>query len=120
MMRGPSMFVDPLQQLFEHHLLHKSYEDAGAFTKQVAQEYLSYIDTTLAHVPIHVRSAVMEDLESEAHEMLLKKMYGVEPDSENSNYGKVLEFEPKRKKLKSIDFLLPETEPENTHEPEDR
>lgn len=121
-MRGLNVFPDPLQQLFEHHLLHKSYEDAEAFTKEVAKQYLSYIDATLAHVPIHIRSAVIEDLESEAHEMLIKKMYGVGSETENSNFGRVIELEPKRKKLKAIDFYLPSIEPESepNHEPDER
>lgn len=119
-MRGLSVFPDPLQQLFEHHLLHKSYEDAEAFTKEVAKEYLCYIDATLAHVPIHIRSAVIEDLESETHEMLIKKMYGVGSESENSNFGRVIELEPKKRKLKAIDFYLPVPDEQNTHEPDER
>jgi len=119
-MRGPKPHLDPLQQLFEHHLLHKSYEDAEAFTKEVAKEYLSYIDTTLAHVPIHVRAAVIEDLESEAHEMLVKKMYGVAPANHPSNFGRVLELAPNQRKLKAIDFYLPPTEHGPSEEPEER
>lgn len=106
-MRGPNRHQDPLQQLFEHHLLNRSYDDAGAFSKEVAKEYLGYIDATLAHVPIHLRTTVMEDLETEAHEMLVKKMYGVENSSEPLNFGKVLFVEPQKKSLKAFEFYPP-------------
>lgn len=106
-MRGPKQ-QDPLQQLFEHHLLTRSYDDAGAFTKEVAKEYLGYIDSTLAHVPIHVRASLVEDLEAEAHEMLVKKMYGVAAEVETpANFGKVIRVETSRKALRTFDFSLP-------------
>jgi hypothetical protein len=104
-MRGPNKHNDPLQQLFEHHLLNRSYDDAGAFSKEVAKEYLGYIDATLAYVPIHFRTAVLEDLETEAHEMLIKKMYGVENLPESTNFGKVIWVEPRKKSLKPIPFF---------------
>lgn len=104
-MRGPQRPKDPLQQLFEHHLLNKSYEDASAFSKEVAKEYLGYIDATLAHIPIHLRPTLLEDLESEAHEMLIKKMYGVSNEVMESNFGKVSIVEPKKKTLKAIEFF---------------
>ncbi len=104
-MRGHQKPKDPLQQLFEHHLLNKSYEDASAFSKEVAKEYLGYIDATLAHIPIHLRQALLEDLESEAHEMLVKKMYGVSNEVMVSNFGKVIVVEPKKKTLKPIEFF---------------
>lgn len=106
-MRGPHNHKDPLQQLFEHHLLNRSYDDAGAFSKEVAKEYLGYIDATLAHVPLHLRASVMEDLETETHEMLIKKMYGVENLPELNNFGKVILVEPRKKSLKAIQFFLP-------------
>ena len=113
-MRGPLKFQDPLQQLFEHHLLTRSYDDAGAFTKEVAREYLGYIDSTLAHVPIHMRANLVEDLEAEAHEMLVKKMYGVGNEPESfTNFGKVVRVEGTRKQLRTFDFYLPPT-PEPT------
>ncbi|MFM8269243.1 MAG: hypothetical protein ACKN9V_03560, partial [Pseudomonadota bacterium] len=112
---------DPLQQLFEHHLLNRSYDDAGAFSKEVAKEYLGYIDATLAHVPIHLRTSVMEDLETEAHEMLIKKMYGIDNASDSTNFGKVIGLEPKRKSLKPIQFFPPpkadtDSNPDNNEE----
>jgi len=109
-MRGPK-HLDPLHQLFEHHLLTRSYDDAGAFTKEVAKEYLGYIDSTLAHVPIHVRASLVEDLEAEAHEMLVKKMYGVAAEVEiPTNFGKVIRVESSRKALRTFDFNLPATQ----------
>jgi hypothetical protein len=84
--------VDPLFQLFEHHLLTRSYEDSAAFTKEVAEQYLAYLDSTLAHVPIHVRQTITEDLEQEAHEMLVKKMYGCVRSTDYENYGKVIKM----------------------------
>lgn len=82
--------VDPLFQLFEHHLVSRSYEDSGKFTKELAAEYLAYIDTTLAHVPFKVRQTVTEDLEAEAHEMLVKKMYGTMRATDYVNFGGVV------------------------------
>lgn len=106
-MRGTYKHKDPLQQLFEHHLLNRSYDDASAFSKEVAKEYLGYIDSTLAHVPLHLRASVSEDLETEAHEMLVKKMYGLGSAGDITNFGKVIQVEPKNKALKAIDFLPP-------------
>lgn len=84
------MAVDPLYKLFEHHLFNKSYEDAEAFTREVAEEYMAYLDSTPAHVPFHIRLALLKDLEAEAHELLVKKMYGCVQGSETSNFGQVL------------------------------
>ncbi len=81
--------VDPLFQLFEHYLLNRSYEDSAAFTKEVAEEYLTYLDSTPAHVPFHVRGNLVEDLTSETHEMLVKKMYGCVRPADYIDYGKV-------------------------------
>lgn len=86
--------VDPLFQLFEHYLLNRSYEDSAAFTKEIAEEYLSYLDSTPAHVPLHVRKSVQEDLEGEAHELLVKKMYGVVRSSDYHNVGSVVQVNP--------------------------
>ncbi|NBT59052.1 hypothetical protein EBT16_09745 [bacterium] len=118
-MRGPKNQKDPLQQLFEHHLLNRSYDDAGAFSKEVAKEYLGYIDATLAHVPIHLRASILEDLQTETHEMLIKKMYGVENLPESTNFGKVILVEPKNKSLKPIQIYLaptPESNPDSSEE----
>lgn len=85
--------IDPLFQLFEHHLLTRSYEDAGKFTKELATEYLAYIDSTLAHVPFKLREHVVEDLEAEAHEMLVKKMYGCMKSADYVNFGRVMKVD---------------------------
>lgn len=96
--------MDPLFQMFEHSLANKSYEDSAAFTKQLAQQYVSYLDSTLAHLPFHVRQSVLEDLETEAHEMLVKKMYGVVKASDYANRGQVMRLE-KGDELQPFDFL---------------
>ncbi len=74
--QNKTISLDPLYQLFEQHLLTRSYDDAAGFTKQLASDYMAYVDSTLAHIPFHLRSQMIEDVEAEAHEMLVKKMYG--------------------------------------------
>lgn len=96
--------VDPLFQLFEHYLLNRSYEDSAAFTKEIAEEYLSYLDSTPAHVPLHVRKSVQEDLEGEAHELLVKKMYGVVRSSDYHNVGSVVKVNGETG-LEPLEFL---------------
>lgn len=83
-------YLDPLFQLFEHFLVTKSYEDSSAFTKQLAEQYLAYLDSTPAHVPFGSRPGVLEDLEAEAKEMLVKKMYGVVKPEDYQNSGQVM------------------------------
>lgn len=103
--------LDPLFQLFEHHLLTKSYEDSKAFTKEVAEEYLVYLDSTLAHIPLHLRQGIIEDLEQEAHEMLVKKMYGCVNLSDYENFGTVIKI--KAKELGFFEFTPPTKKEEN-------
>lgn len=98
--------LDPLYQLFEHYLLTRSYEDSGAFTKSVAEEYIAYLDSTNAHVPMHCRQTVMEDLESEAHELLVKKMYGTVKPSEYQNTGNVIKIQ-KNTEFSRFEFTPP-------------
>lgn len=90
-------------QLFEHHLLTRSYEDAAKFTKDLATAYLAYIDSTMAHVPLKLREHVMEDLEAEAHEMLVKKMYGCMKITDYQNFGQVMKVE--KNEVAPFDFL---------------
>ena len=105
-MRGKnSKFADPLLQLFEHHLANRSYEDSGAFTKEVAQGYIAYLDSTETHIPLHVRQGVLEELEAEAHEMLVKKMYGVVRAGEPTNFGRVVKVT--NDELLAINFTSP-------------
>jgi hypothetical protein len=82
--------TDPLLQLFEHYLMNRSYEDVEAFTKQLALDYLAYLHSTPAQVPVYLRKNVLEDLEAEAHELLVKKMYGCVEATEYQNVGKVV------------------------------
>lgn len=95
--------LDPLFELFEHYLLTRSYEDSAKFTKEVAGVYLAYIDSTPAHVPFHTRASVLQDLEAEAHEMLVKKMYGCVQPSDYQNFGKVIQVE-KGEELRPFEF----------------
>lgn len=103
--------VDPLFQLFEHYLLNRSYEDSAAFTKEVAVEYMSYLNASPAHVPFHVRKPMLEDLETETHEMLVKKMYGCVRVSDYLNYGKVISVR-KGTELETFDLAPPSSSEE--------
>jgi len=107
--------IDPLFQLFEFHLLNRSHEDSAAFSKQVAGEYLTYLDSTPAHLPFHIRKSVLQDLESEAHEMLVKKMYGCVRKSDYLNYGKVVKVEESAE-LITLDFVTPPSVEESKKE----
>ena len=103
--------LDPLFQLFEHYLLTRSYEDSAAFTKSVAEEYLAYLDSTGAHIPLHTRTNVIEDLEAEAHELLVKKMYGTVRVQDHLNFGKVIRVQ-KGDELSTFDFISPKNKGE--------
>lgn len=104
--------VDPLYQLFEHYLLNRSYEDATAFTKEIAAEYVAYLDSSPAHVPLHVRKALLEDLEGEAHEMLVKKMYGCVKAEHYNDVGSVVNVS-KKTGLEPVEYF-PAPVPEET------
>jgi len=110
-MPGKNYKVDPLYQLFESHLVSKSYEDASKFTKELATEYLAYLDGTFAHVPFKLRQLVTEDLEAEAHEMLVKKMYGTMKASDYLTFGSVLHV-TKNKEVTWIKFTPKVTTPQ--------
>lgn len=92
MSNKPKVRLDPLFQLFEHYLFHRSYEDTATFTREIAEEYMEYLDSTPAHVPYHTRENLLKDLESEAHELLVKKMYGCVTSTEYNNTGNVVEL----------------------------
>jgi hypothetical protein len=104
---------DPLFQLFEHYLLNRSYEDSQAFTKEIAEEYMEYLDSSTAHVPYHTRKSVLEDLSSEAHAMLVKKMYGCVKSADYVNFGKVITI-AKNEELETVDFTPPKTTAEES------
>ena len=104
--------LDPLFQLFEHYLFNRSYEDLSAFTKDVAEEYLAYLDSTLAFVPFHSRATIVKDLETEAHEMLVKRMYGCMRSTDYENYGRVVKV-TKGDELAPFDFSFPASSEEN-------
>lgn len=74
--KGATEWVDPLYKVFEHFLFTRTYEDSTAFTREVATQYLAYLDSTEGFIPCHARKALQEELEAEVHEMLVKKIYG--------------------------------------------
>lgn len=98
--------IDPLFQIFEHSLVTRSYEDSQAFTKTLALNYLTYLDSTPAHVPFQVRAHVLEDLEAEVHEMLVKKMYGCVEVVDYKNTGNVMWLNQKEE-LEVFEFVAP-------------
>ena len=102
--------LDPLYQLFEFHLFNRSYEDTTAFTKEIAEEYLVYLDSGPAHVPFHSRSTILKDLESEAQEMLVKKMYGCNHNANKTNYGLVMKLHDEE--LAPVNFSPPKSSEE--------
>lgn len=104
--------ADPLFQLFEHYLLNRSYEDSATFTKEVAAEYLSYLNASPAHVPFHTRKTLLEDLEAETHEILVKKMYGCVRAEEHANYGKVIAV--RRGEVEAFELIPPTSKTETT------
>jgi hypothetical protein len=91
-MNKPPRGNDPLFQLFEHFLLTRSYENSAQFTKQLAENYLVYLDSTHAHMPFEARQMVLEDLATEAHEMLVKRMYGCSSGTETLLSGCVFSY----------------------------
>jgi len=98
--------IDPLYQLFEHFLVTRSYDDSNEFTKQLAEHYMAYLDSTPAHVPFHTRTHVVEDLTHEAHEMLVKKMYGCSQATDYQNCGTVMQIK-KGEELHPSVFIAP-------------
>jgi len=111
-MRGKKMKnLDPLFQLFQHHMLKKSYEDSGAFSREVVSEYLVYLESTSAHIPLNVKAAVVQDLEAETHELLVKSMYGCSSPSSSNTYGKVMKVNSKTE-LSTYEFTAPESSSE--------
>ena len=108
--------LDPLFQLFQHHMLKKSYEDSTLFNKEVAAEYVLYLESTSAHIPYHVKTTVIQDLEAETHELLLKSMYGCGVQQTSCTYGKVINVK-NPSKLSTFEFTPPESTLEADLEP---
>ena len=104
--------LDPLFQLFEHHLFNRSYDDSEAFAKEIAEDYMAYLDSTWAHLPFHTRTNVLKDLQTEAHEMLVKKMYGCVRPADYVNFGQVTRVK-KGEELEPIEFESPSLNEEN-------
>ena len=94
--------VDPLFQIFERQLMTRSYEDSPTFTKELAKSYLAYLDSTPAHVPFDWRENLLEDLATEAHELLVKKMYGCVRVSDYLDIGRVMKIN--HEKVEALEF----------------
>ncbi len=101
--------LDPLYRLFETYLLTRSYENADSFTTQLARDYIAYLDSTPAHIPLYMREAVLEDLKSEVHELLVKKMYGCINIADYKNTGKVMGI--KDNTLQLFDIKIDDSNP---------
>jgi len=108
-MRGKNIKnIDPLFQLFQHHMLKKSYEDSTSFSKEVVTGYIVYLESTSAHIPYNVKAAVVEDLEAETHELLVKSMYGCGSPQASRTYGKVIKVR-KNTELSTYEFTPPDS-----------
>jgi hypothetical protein len=110
--------LDPLFQLFQHHMLKKSYEDSSNFNKDVAADYLIYLESTSAHIPFSVKAAVIQDLEAETHELLVKSMYGCGLPQTSQTYGKVIKVK-NNAELSTYEFTPPESTLESETDKED-
>lgn len=118
-MRGKNQKnIDPLFQLFQHHMLKKSYDDSAAFSRDVAAEYLVYLESTSAHIPLNVKAAIAQDLESETHELLVKSMYGCSLPHQSTTYGKVIRINGSSE-LSTFEFTPPESTLESETDRED-
>ena len=118
-MRGKKIKnVDPLFQLFQHHMLKKSYEDSSVFNREVATEYMLYLESTSAHIPFEVKAAVLQDLEAETHELLVKSMYGCETTQPSQTYGKVIRIN-QNASFSTYEYTPPETHTEQEADQEE-
>lgn len=70
--------IDPLYLIFEQHLYNfqDSDTDRPTFIANVAKEYLSYLRKLKLSVPQSLESLFLEEVSSQVHTMLLKKIYG--------------------------------------------
>ncbi len=110
--------LDPLFQLFQHHMLKKSYDDSAAFSREVVAEYLVYLGSTSAHIPLSFKPAVVQDLEAETHELLVKSMYGCGTPHKSETYGKVIKIK-NSSKFSTFEFTPPESTLEQETDKED-
>jgi hypothetical protein len=96
-------------------MLKKSYEDSASFSKEVVSGYLVYLGSTSAHIPYNVKDAVVEDLEAETHELLVKSMYGCGNPQSSHTYGKVIKVR-KNTELSTYEFTPPDSTSETESE----
>jgi len=70
--------MDPLYVIFEQHLYNfqDSDLDRKTFIGNVLQDYLSYLRKLNISVPKSLEEPIVEELSSQIHMMLVKKIYG--------------------------------------------
>ena len=70
--------IDPLYTIFEQHLYNfqDSEIDRKTFIGNVVKEYVGYLRKMNIMVPRSVEVDVLEELASQVHTMLVKKIYG--------------------------------------------
>ncbi|MGZ3698149.1 MAG: hypothetical protein ACXWP5_08440, partial [Bdellovibrionota bacterium] len=70
--------LDPLYVIFEQHLYNfqDSDQDRKTFIGNVIQEYLTHLRKLNIVVPKSLEHSIIEELSSQVHTMLVKKIYG--------------------------------------------
>jgi hypothetical protein len=70
--------MDPLYVIFEQHLYNfqDSDLDRKTFIGNVLQDYLSYLRKLNISVPKSLEESIVEELSTQIHTMLVKKIYG--------------------------------------------
>ncbi len=70
--------LDPLYVIFEQHLFHfqDSDLDRKGFIARVVQDYLKYLSKLNIIVPRSLEESIIEELGSQVHTMLVKRIYG--------------------------------------------
>ena len=83
---------DPLYHVFEYLLFSRSYDDPIELAKAIAAQYIQYLDSSQAYIVENLRQELLDELFVEAHEMLIKKMYGCVEQKFEKHYGKVMQI----------------------------
>jgi len=76
--------MDPLYVIFEQHLFNfvDPDSDRQTFISNVVAEYLTYLRKSNVIVPKSLEQPVVEELSTQVHTMLVKKIYGCLPVNE--------------------------------------
>ena len=77
-MKPDQQHIDPLYVIFEQHLYNfqDSDSDRKTFIANVVAEYLTFLRKRNIAVPKSLETAIIEELGSQVHTMLIKKIYG--------------------------------------------